>query len=182
VTAVLTGHVHRHQVLTSDLDGTPLAAPVIYAGSTERTAFAEKDERKGTVLLEAGVNHPPRAGGVRWLFRELPARPMVVAHVRAEGADPAELLLRISTAVRRAPPDAVLRLRIAGRVPETAREALAASTLRALAPPSMNVEVLLADEPRGRWRPSHERPVGHHLAATRDQERPAPGRVPNCCT
>ena len=54
LTAVLAGHIHRRQVLTSDLKGRPLAAPVFFAGSTERTSFAEKDESKGYFILEIG--------------------------------------------------------------------------------------------------------------------------------
>ena len=34
--AVLSGHIHRYQVLTSDLSGRSLAAPVLYPGSVER--------------------------------------------------------------------------------------------------------------------------------------------------
>ncbi|GMV04486.1 MAG: hypothetical protein AMXMBFR53_07660 [Gemmatimonadota bacterium] len=146
--AVLTGHVHRHQVLTHDLDGRPLAAPVIYPGSTERTAFAEMGEAKGTVLLEidAEGGGPPR---VRWRFRELPARPMVVAEIRAggPGARPVEDQLR--AALTRAPEDAVLRLRVQGPLTGAERAELSAVTLRALAPQEMNVEVVLADAP---WR------------------------------
>ncbi|MEJ2502906.1 MAG: metallophosphoesterase, partial [Gemmatimonadota bacterium] len=35
--AVLSGHIHRHQVLTRDPGGGALAAPVLYPGSAERT-------------------------------------------------------------------------------------------------------------------------------------------------
>ncbi|HNW60255.1 MAG TPA: metallophosphoesterase, partial [bacterium] len=37
-TAVLSGHIHRHQVLTRDLAGRRLNAPVYYPGATERTS------------------------------------------------------------------------------------------------------------------------------------------------
>jgi DNA repair exonuclease SbcCD nuclease subunit len=47
VAAVLSGHVHRHQVLRAR--GLP---PVIYAGSTARTSRAEAAETKGVVLLD----------------------------------------------------------------------------------------------------------------------------------
>ena len=43
---MLAGHIHRHQVLTQDLGGRPLGAPVFYPGSVERTAFAEEGESK----------------------------------------------------------------------------------------------------------------------------------------
>jgi DNA repair exonuclease SbcCD nuclease subunit len=149
VTAVLTGHVHRHQVLTTDLDRKPLAAPVIYPGSTERTAFAEKDEAKGVVLIEARADPPGSRASVRWRFERLPARPMVVSRIQGDGVDVAELSERVRAAIGRAPTDAVLRLRIEGQVPDPAREVLSAATLRTMAPASMNVEVDLADEGRG---------------------------------
>lgn len=155
VAAVLSGHVHRHQVLTRDLAGRPLPAPVLYPGSTERTAFAEMGEAKGFLLLEmepAG----DRPGGrlERWSFRELPARPMVVAEVEAEGAGAPALARRVEGAMEEAPPGAVLRLRVNGRVGEEARAVLAASRLRSVAPPDLNVEVVFADEPRAGRRAS----------------------------
>ena len=65
--AVLSGHIHRHQVLMADLKGRPLATPVFYPGSTERTSSAELHEAKGTVTMEIGAD-----GRVReWTFRQL---------------------------------------------------------------------------------------------------------------
>lgn len=62
--AVLAGHIHRHQVLTKDLGGRPLEAPLFYPGSTERTSRAENHESKGflTIDLEADAD----GGHVRW--------------------------------------------------------------------------------------------------------------------
>lgn len=74
--AVLAGHIHRHQVLTADLSGRRLTAPVFYPGSTERTSRAEDDEAKGyvTIELEPGFRE---GGHVRsWAFHQLsPAMP-----------------------------------------------------------------------------------------------------------
>ena len=50
--ALLSGHIHRAQVLARDLSGRPLAAPVLFAGSTDRVSFAERFEPKGSFLLE----------------------------------------------------------------------------------------------------------------------------------
>lgn len=50
--AVLAGHIHRAQVLTVDLGGRPLAAPVVMPGATSRTSVAERFETKGFRLLE----------------------------------------------------------------------------------------------------------------------------------
>lgn len=73
--AVLAGHIHRHQVLTSDLSGKRLAAPVFYPGSTQRTSAAECGEAKGYVTLEL----EPTADGTGWVrgweFHPLPDVP-----------------------------------------------------------------------------------------------------------
>src|SRR5262249_43120725 len=39
--AVLSGHIHRHQVLTADLSRRSIKTPVLYPGSIERTSLAE---------------------------------------------------------------------------------------------------------------------------------------------
>ncbi|MCB9735203.1 MAG: metallophosphoesterase [Deltaproteobacteria bacterium] len=49
--ALLSGHIHRGQLLRRDLGGRPLRCPVAYAGSTERTSWAERFETKGYARL-----------------------------------------------------------------------------------------------------------------------------------
>ncbi|MCZ6619902.1 MAG: DNA repair exonuclease [Gammaproteobacteria bacterium] len=64
--AILSGHIHRHQVLA-------YPTPVVYCGSIERTSFAEKNEAKGFCELTLHRASPiPRL-----VFHELPARPMI---------------------------------------------------------------------------------------------------------
>ncbi len=153
IVAVLTGHVHRHQVLTSDLAGRPLSAPVLYPGSVERTAFAEMGESKGYILLDVEADGDAVRTRTRWSFRELPARPMVVTDVSGGTLGAPALARAIEAAVTQAPADAVLRIRIHGRVGGCRPlRVLAAARLRAIAPPTMNLDVVLVDEPR-RWRP-----------------------------
>ena len=118
--------MHRHQVLRRDLRGRPLPAPVVYAGSVERTSFAEREETKGFVL--ATVAAGGRGGRLEACeFRPLPARPMRVHEVR----DGRRLGLEQELRGRDrggAPPDVVLQL----RVPEAlaGHEALRAERLR----------------------------------------------------
>ena len=121
--AVLSGHVHRHQVLRR-----PGAPPIVYAGSIERTSFAEAGEPKGFVLAELGA-----AGGPALAFRELPSRPMVERTLSLGGVDGASARARVEEAIAGTPSGAVVRLRIEGGVPEAARPWLSAAALRAVA-------------------------------------------------
>ena len=120
---------------------------MLYPGSVERTAFAEMGEDKGYMLLEFEAGDPGTGGHlVKWRFESLPARPMIVRELPGQGLGPAALAKVMETAVRRAPADAVLRLRIRGEVPASARPSLSAAQLREMAPPEMNVEVVVDGE------------------------------------
>jgi DNA repair exonuclease SbcCD nuclease subunit len=148
--AVLSGHIHRPQVLGQDLKGCPLPTPVLYPGSVERTAFAEMGEEKGFLLLEV---KPGRAGGTlaRHEFVPLPARPMLVRDIHPPaGAEREwnhhELEARLTATLSGAPKDAILRVRVHGRIPREVRNALAAPQLRQMCPPEMNMEVILVED------------------------------------
>jgi DNA repair protein SbcD/Mre11 len=133
VTAFLCGHVHRHQVLRTDLSGKPLPAPVLYAGSTERTSFAEMSETKGFVSLLAGPAQGPE-GALRSIeFRALPARPMY-----ARTLDPGPLpqaLARLRSSLADVDANGVLRVRLpADQAGDSARIVAA---VKAIVPPTM---------------------------------------------
>ena len=142
--AVLSGHIHRHQVLTADRSRQPLAAPVLYPGSIERTSFAEAAETKGFMIVEVACGESPQQ--VRWQFRQLPARPLVRRELQIDGVSESTLESTIRAMIAEAPADAVLTIRTVGTVSEHGRRVLAASNLRRLAPISMNVELRLEDE------------------------------------
>ena len=147
--AVLSGHIHRRQVLVRDLCGRRLEVPVLYPGSVERTSLAEIGEPKGFLMLRLST----RDGRVDWEFRDLPARPMVVADIEADafragttrvrpGAACGETLeSRIRAIIAAAPDDSVLRIRIRGRLRDRDLPAVSAASLRRFAPATMNVEV-----------------------------------------
>ena len=141
--AVLTGHVHRHQVLRHDLAGRPLAAPVLYPGSTERTSAAERDDPKGFLTLV--VRSPAEAGpAVAWEFHELPVRPMREVELDPRAAD---LEMRLRHVLDALPPRCVVRVRLSAAPPEPALAVLRAEALRALAPAGVEVDVVW-----GPWR------------------------------
>jgi DNA repair protein SbcD/Mre11 len=142
LTAVLCGHVHRHQVLRTDLSGKPLSAPVVYPGSTERTSFAEMSETKGFVSIRVGAADGP-ARGLRSIdFRELPARPM---YVRTLGpGSVAEVLARFRSSLADLDPRGVLRVRIPADL--TTDSARIITAVRAMVPPTLIVEFSLPSE------------------------------------
>ncbi|MCB9544816.1 MAG: metallophosphoesterase [Myxococcales bacterium] len=137
VAAVLSGHIHRHQIIEHDLAGRPLAAPVVYAGSVERTSPAEAPEPK----LCLGLTLAPGDGGGRLVQVDrhpLPARPLL--RQALAGATLQARRDAAEAAIARAPADAVLHLEVDG---------LGAEWLRAVTPPTMTVE---AAPPRaGSW-------------------------------
>ena len=138
--AVLAGHIHRQQVLGTDLVGHPLAAPVLYPGSIERTSAAERDELKGYMILEIVADDD---GGrlESWDFHRLPARPMIDVDLNPAGLTSQRLAAKLKRALAEIDPDAVVRLRLTG-VPEgQAHEVVRASTVRDFAPPTMTVTV-----------------------------------------
>jgi DNA repair protein SbcD/Mre11 len=176
--AVLAGHIHRHQVLTADLRSRPLAAPVLYPGSVERTSTAEVAESKGYLVVEvSGPAGPatasPAAGttrlgttrsvqNVNWGFRLLPARPMIVRELAGAGLDGRSLETAVRAFVGAAPRDAVLRIRVVGEPAPGAAVCLSASRLREWVPETVNLEVWTGNgsflhPPRRRGRPDSPR-------------------------
>ncbi len=149
--AVLSGHIHRFQVLTRDLQGNPIPAPVFYPGSIERTSFTEKDESKGYLILEI----QPGAGIENWQFHKLPARPMTQLELHATGIKADVLKAWLIEALEPLPPDSVVKIGIHGRLPDDSLKVLSAESLRSLAPPTMNLTVTLPDYRRGRREPNH---------------------------
>ena len=153
--AVLSGHIHRHQVLTRDLRGMPIAAPVLYPGSIERTSVAEANEPKGYMTVDLTRD----AGETRlgWRFHDLPARPLVRREIRLDGVEGATVEAMIRELIAQSPADAVLTIRVVGAVGDVARRALSAANLRRLAPATMNVELKLEDEDGAFVRPTPSR-------------------------
>lgn len=147
--AVLSGHIHRAQVLARNLAGRPLASPVLFAGSTDRISFAERNEPKGTFLLELDRNG--QGGTASWEFRELPVRPMVDLELDP-GDDASSFEARLRAALSPLDPASLVRLRLT-REPSAAHlPFLRAESLRAAGPSTMSVSVAWRNAP-GRTRP-----------------------------
>jgi DNA repair exonuclease SbcCD nuclease subunit len=137
--AVLSGHIHRHQVLATDLRGQPLRTPVLYPGSLERTSSAEIGEPKGYLLVH--LSNGGEGTRVRWEFRRVPARPMLRRELGAGGASAAQLEASIRAIIDASPRDAVLTIRVTGALTAPHLRRLSARHLRTFAPDTMNLEV-----------------------------------------
>ncbi len=138
--AVLAGHIHRSQMLTSDLRGVPLKTPVIYPGSVERTSFAERREAKHYARMRIGLGG--EAGGklIDVDFIPLPTRPMAIIRLVA-GADAGSLMWELKRRLWTIDPDAVVRIRIEGALPPEFREEVSIEKIREFAPRGMNVSL-----------------------------------------
>lgn len=143
IAAVLAGHIHRAQTLTRDLRGRALAAPVIYPGSVERTAFAEREEEKGYILLSVDLSGAGGGSCVSLSFQHLPARPMAWLALRPDVADPLAVEERVASQLRSLDPNAVVCIRLEGPISFGVLSSLSAPLLRQIAPPTMNVSLSL---------------------------------------
>lgn len=150
--AVLSGHIHRHQVLTTDLRGTPLAAPVLYPGSIERTSSAEAAEAKGFMVVDVVCDGSETRVG--WQFHALPARPLVRRDLVVDAVTDEVLEATIRTLIGQAPDDAVLTIRVVGTISDAGRRVLSAANLRRLSPSTMNVELELEGDDGAFVRPA----------------------------
>jgi DNA repair exonuclease SbcCD nuclease subunit len=143
--AVLSGHIHRRQALTTDLRGRPLDVPVLYPGSVERTSLAEIGETKGYMVVQVDADGNGGRARTRWEFRELYARPMFAEDVAVSGLSSVALDDAVRAIVAAAPPDAVLRIRITGDLDADHLRVLRAAHVRSFTPESMNLEIRAGD-------------------------------------
>ena len=137
--AVLSGHIHRRQVLTHDLSRRVIAAPVVYPGSIERTSFAERDEEKGYTIVT--IQPPGSDAPLQVVFEPLPVRPMVSLVLEPAAADRGAVVNLLVSHLRALDPDAVVRVQFRGPNADASVNTLSAACLRRLAPPTMNVDL-----------------------------------------
>lgn len=133
LTAVLSGHIHRRQVLGN-------APPVIYPGSIERTSFAEKDEIKGFYDLTLSLRDGNSVIS-KMAFIPLPTRPMIELTLEDLGVTSTNLYSLLGTVLHDIDPNAIVKLRSRETVPSRLLQKLNASRLRQIAPATMTIEL-----------------------------------------
>jgi exonuclease SbcD len=137
---VLTGHMHRHQVLQSDLSGADIPTPVLYAGSIERTSFAEKDETKGYMTIDAECGKKPE-----WRFHPLPTRPMISFEIDGTGLSGSFFEQWLREKIKMLPADSIVKVKIHGLLKGDMLRAVRTGSLGLVVPQTMNIRVVLVD-------------------------------------
>ncbi len=143
--AVLSGHIHRQQILTTDLSGKPARCPVLFCGSTERTSFAEKDEEKGYLLLEFDIEKLCETALLSSKFCILPVRPMLKVELDVSQMGPASIrqwLKKLATSIEK---DAIAKISILGSIDESKLKILNSSFIRSILPATVNCTLVLKD-------------------------------------
>ncbi len=143
IDAVLSGHIHTRQIMKYDAAGRPLAAPVIYPGSTERTSFAEREETKGYFILTLSAAPHTKVTSKTCRFVKLNTRPMIELEIIMNDM-PAEKLEQILIAkIKTLDPDGIVRIKPQGKIPNHLLPCFRAAFLRSIAPPTMNINYTL---------------------------------------
>ncbi len=136
---VLSGHIHRGQQLTHDLDQQTLPAPVVYSGSIERTSFAERYEEKFYVMIKIFPARQKPKSVIE--YHQLPSRPMKKIGLSTYKLKLEDLKAIIQKSLAALDPDSVVQIKIDGPNAETYQRTLSAAYLRSIAPPSMNISL-----------------------------------------
>jgi DNA repair exonuclease SbcCD nuclease subunit len=132
-TAVLSGHIHRQQILMKD------HMPIIYPGSTERTSFAEQKEEKGFYeIIFEGMDSQWAILNTK--FIELPSRPM--QDILLEDYLSRENLESfIQSEIQKMHPDAIIRFKANGNVKGEVIQKLSSRCIRSILPETMNFQL-----------------------------------------
>ena len=145
INAILSGHIHRAQVLKYDISGQQLNAPVFYAGSIERTSLAERNEVKGYFEFEV-ARSSSNSILMSTLFHELPVRPMHVILVHLNQMPCDQLYKELLAEIGSLPHDSIVHIRLNGAFDTEKFPWLSAPVLRSMLPKTMNIEMRLINE------------------------------------
>lgn len=140
--AILSGHIHRFQVLSQDLTGKKISTSVFYPGSTERTSFAEKDESKGYLILSLGQKDFHLADYIvdSWEFIKLPSRPLIILDMFQHNCTITEFHTWLNSNLRELPQNGIIKIRFPNGYSKELEKTVTAAWIRTHTPSSMNVE------------------------------------------
>ncbi len=144
--AVLSGHIHRHQVLENDLTGQELPVEVFYPGSIERTSFAEAGEEKGFIIFDIHGSGGQKGRIKSWQFNKLPARQMVKIEVDLNNMDLNSTDKLFQSIIPTLPDGGIIKFVIQGELDKTVTGFFNADNMRKLLPENLNYSVVIKDK------------------------------------
>ncbi len=135
--AVLSGHIHRRQILVKEFPEKRI--PIIYPGSIERTSFQEMDEVKGfyEIIYSEGQDS-------KWKMKELnfinlPARPMKDLIID-ETTTAENLKAYVDSKISEMPADSIVRILFSKTADKGLKNLFTSSLLKNIIPPTMNYQ------------------------------------------
>lgn len=137
--AILTGHIHRQQILRKPLPDARGEMPIIYPGATERTSFAEKSENKGYFEIQIRRGDDDNWQIHQLNFIKLPTRPMVDL-ILDNNVDKSNLKSYILAEISKFNPNAIVRIKFDKSVNDSVSTMLTSQFLRDIFPASMNFQ------------------------------------------
>lgn len=143
--AVLSGHIHRHQVLEKDLKGKSLPVKVYYSGSIERTSFAEAGEEKGCIIFDVFDSGDNKGRIESWEFIQLPARPMVRIEIDLDDKNNESAETLFKRIIPTLPDDGIITFVIKGKPSKSDLKFFKAENMRRIIPENMNYSVVLKE-------------------------------------
>lgn len=136
---VLSGHIHRAQVLNKDLSGNALAAPVIYAGSVERTSFAEQNETKGYYIIEMKIEEGRK--NINWTFKPLETRKMITVEIDTTHLSDLSLEEIVKKSLKNIDPNGIVQLRFKDDNQTRTFNSITSTFLRSIVPETVNISL-----------------------------------------
>ncbi len=134
---IFCGHIHRQQVLFKHQRGSKPPIPVIMAGSTERTSFAEKGEDKGFyhLVFRTGSDHQWRLERLKYI--RLPTRPMIDIKIN-QHSDPVDWEVQIRKKISDLDKNAIIRFISDSHINTDMVWPISSARLRQILPAIMN--------------------------------------------
>lgn len=139
IDAVLSGHIHTKEIMRYDTSGRPLAVPVFYPGSTERTSFAEREEIKGYFILTLSADPFTKETSKTSRFVKLDTRPMIELEILMNDMSVEELKQILIGKIKTLSPESIIRLKPQGTIPKHLLPCFRAGFLRTIVPATMNI-------------------------------------------
>ncbi len=138
--AVLSGHIHRQQILRKSFNDKHESVDILYPGSIERTSFAEKEEQKGFYDIRFHLDSDKKWQLSKLKFVKLPARPMIDLYLD-NNITKDNMKAFLLSEVQKMTPNAIVKIRCHGKPDQQIKRMIKTSFLKNIFPETMNYQI-----------------------------------------